>query len=252
MGGAEVIQVRLGSIPWNAGHGMPAPGEWMLTLAELKGWWERVPDATETSPHWSGSGQTASATRQPGRQLIGEGMLLATTEEGPGSLRAAFDAIARISSTTLVVAEDDLVRTAEARITQVESTRISPLSAVITINLTCDDPLRYSAESRRLANGTVLLPNRGDVTAFPRIALTGPHGAISIAHPGGTWTFPALASGSRLVDFREQRVWNGNQRVFGAAAGSGPVPRVLPGGASWTVSGLSTGRAVLTRAEAWS
>jgi len=27
---------------------------------------------------------------------------------------------------------------------------------------------------------------------------------------------------------------------------------VLPGGSSWTVAGLSTGSAILTRAEAWS
>jgi hypothetical protein len=244
------LQVSLGGIHMVAGYGYPAPGEWMLTLAELENWWERATDGTETTPHWSGAGQQASSTSTPGRQITTHGMLLATADHGPGSLAAALGQIRRLFRTQLVVAEDDLVRVVDVRVLKPQHTRLTPTSALLTLSLVADDPLCYSAESRTLANGANLLPNRGDVTAFGRLALTGPHGAISITHPGGVWTFPALASGSRLVDFRELAVWNGNVRVFGASAG--PAPRVLSSGSSWTVSGLGVGTAILSRCEAWS
>lgn len=244
------VRVYLGAIPWTAGYGQPLRGEWMLTLAQLAGWWERAQDGSDTSAHWAGVGQTASVPKLEARQIIGEGQVLATTMRGPGSLAAALYALARLSRTTLVVDEDDVTRITEVRVVQVQHTRLSPTLATVTISLVADDPLRYSAESRPLTNGTILLPNRGDATAFGRLTLTGPHGAISITHPGGTWTFPALASGSRLIDFRELQVWDGNARVFGE--GAGPAPRVLPGGSPWTVAGLGAGSAVLSRAEAWS
>lgn len=188
------------------------------------------------------------------RQVSIESLVVATEASGPGSVWAALTAFGRFSKTTFIVADDGeaLVRTADVRMVDMDESILTDRLALLTISLVADDPLRYSAESRPLTNGTILLPNRGDATAFGRLTLTAPHGAISIVHPGGTWTFPALASGSRLVDFRELRVWNAatGARVFGE--GAGPVPRVLPGGSSWTVSGLGAGTAVLSRAEAWS
>ncbi len=227
------------------------PWRFVLAPAGLTGWRTRAQDATDATGHWSGAGQVAGSTTTDARQVIIEGYVQGKYSV-PGSVEEGLDALARLSRSTLTVGEDAraLVRTADVRVTQMQESRLSAVLAKVTLNLTADDPLRYSAESRVLTNGTNLLPNRGDATAFGRLALTAPHGAISIVHPGGTWTFPALATGSRLIDFRELEVWNGNVRVFGAAAG--PSPRVLSGGSSWTVSGLSTSSAILSRAEAWS
>jgi len=243
------VQVSLGGVQLAADHSQPASGGWLLTLRSITGWRSPASDGTEASPHWSGRGNVASSDREEGRQVVIEGLLLADSAQ---MLNEGLDVLGRLKRAPLVVAEGSraLVRTADVRMTQMQETKLTPTIAQVTLNLAADDPIRYSAESRTLTNGANLLPNRGDATAFGRLTLTAPHGAISITHPGGVWTFPALATGSRLIDFRELEVWNGNARVFGAAAG--PAPRVLPGGSSWTVAGLSTGSAILTRAEAWS
>ena len=116
--------------------------------------------------------------------------------------------------------------------------------------MVADDPLLYSSEAHRMTNGSLALPNRGDAWAAGRLLLVGPHNAISIAHTGGVFSFPAVAGGqTRLIDFREQAVWAGNARVFGS--GSGAWPRVAPGGSTWVVAGVGAGVAVLTRTEAW-
>lgn len=242
----------LGSIEFHPGQGSPPEGEWLATVRELKGWRSRARDATSATPHWSGQGQVASSTASDARQISIESLLKATTPSGRGSLAAALAAVARVSQAPFTVSEDGetLALQVDVRVTGMEESILTDRLALVTLSLTADDPLRYSAESRAITNGTLLLPNRGDATAFPRLTLAGPHGAISIVHPGGTWTFPALASGSRLVDFRELQVWDGNTRAFGE--GSGPAPRVTPGGCSWTVSGLGAGSAVLSRGEAWS
>ena len=246
-------QVRLGDIEFLT---TVVPDErrlpWVCILRSLSGWDDRSQDATDPSPHPSGIGQVAGATATAARQISIEAEVRGMSGQGAASPRAGLDAIARIARAPFIVSEDAraIVRLADVRVTQAVSSRIWRCAYQLTLTLTADDPLRYSAESRALTNGTVLLPNRGDATAFGRLALTAPHGAISITHPGGVWTFPALTTGSRLVDFRELRVWNGNARVFGE--GAGPAPRVLPGGSSWTVSGLGAGAAVLSRAEAWS
>lgn len=245
--------IRLGSVTVHTDTDGTFDGAWRFLLGPngLTGWDAGTQDTTGASDHWSGVGQVASGAALGSRQIIIEGFVQGSLDH-PGSVQEGIDVLSRQRRTSLVVAENarGLARTADVRLTQIQSSRISAALSRVTLNLTADDPLRYSAESRLLVNGANLLPNRGDATAFGRLTLTGPHGAISIVHPGGTWTFPALASGSRLVDFREGRVWNGNVRVFGEC--SGPAPRVLPGGSSWTVAGLGAGSAVLSRAEAWS
>jgi len=230
------------------------PWRFLLAPAGLTGWRTRAQDATDVSPHWSGAGSVAGSTSIEGRQLIIEGYVQGKL---PGSVEEGLDAIARLSKTTLTVGEDvrALVRVSDVRVTQMQESRLSATLAKVTLNLTADDPLRYSAESRLLVNGTTWLPNRGDAWAAPRLALAGTHGALTISHHAGTWAFPALASGdSRLIDFREGRTWDDSgARVFGAGAGTGPVPKVGPGAPTWwTVSGLGAGTAILTRCEAWS
>ncbi len=246
-------QVTLGGIQIRASRAhVPAAGEWALYLVRLDGWRVRGNDNTDTSPAWSGQGQVAGQESREARAITIACDLVGTADDGPGSPLEGLDAVSRLGRTTLTVSEDGrgLVRTCGVRLVEVQESRIGTQFSQLTLSLVADDPLRYSSQTRALTNGTALLPNRGDTSAFPRLALTGPHGAISITHPGGTWTFPALASGSRLVDFRELQVWDGNSRVFGE--GAGPAPRVLPGGSSWTVAGLGAGSAVLSRAEAWS
>lgn len=246
------LQVILDGIAFEVYAGAPDPGKYRIELEDIDGWWERAVDSTDASPHWSGIGQTTSSRSTGPRPITLSLYIVGLVEHGPGSPRAGLERLSRISNCLLVVAEAGASATClDVRVLKVQRSQITPTEFLVTVSLTADDPLRYSAESRPLSNGAVLLPNRGDQTAFGRLALTGPHGAITIAHPGGTWTFPALGSGaSRLIDFRELRVWNGTARVFGE--GSGPAPRVLSGGSQWTVSGLGSGAAVLSRAEAWS
>ncbi len=249
----SVSSMNLGGLPFRLDDNPPAAGEWRLYLKDVDGWDTAVDDATDSTEHWSGQGQMPGAASRTARQLSVDAVVLGSESSGPGSTSAALDTLTRLGRASLTVGESDLaiVRVADVRVVRVQRTRLSAWCTLVTLSLTADDPLRYSAESRSLANGTVLLPNRGDVPAFGRLSLMGPHSALTIAHPGGTWTFPALGSGaSRLIDFRELRVWNGTARVFGE--GSGPAPRVLPGGSQWTVSGLGAGTAVLSRAEAWS
>lgn len=245
--------LQLGTIPVLTSGSAPFTSSWRFLLgpAGLTGWRNRAPDDTNDTEHWSGVGRVAGAKSTGGRPLILEGFIQGKATI-PGSTEEGLDALARLSSTTLTVAENAraMARVADVRVIQHQETRISDSLAKVTLTLTADDPLRYSAESRLLVNGWQLLPNRGDVAAFGRLLLTGPHDAITINHPSGAWTFPALASGSRLVDFRERQVWNGNVRVFGEGAGT--VPRVPAGGGSWTIAGLGAGTAILTRAEAWS
>lgn len=244
--------VSLGSIQVEIRPSATIVSGWRALLGPdgLDGWSERAADRSDATDHWSGAGSVVGAAATASRQIT---LKIYIQGVDADSADAGVAAVARLSRTQLVVCDPaSIVRVADVRVASMQRSRISATLALVTLSLTADDPLRYSAESRPLKNGATLLPNRGDATAFGRLTLTAPHGAISIVHPGGTWTFPALASGSRLVDFRELRVWNAatGARVFGE--GAGPVPRVLPGGSSWTVSGLGAGTAVLSRAEAWS
>ena len=251
---ADDLTVRLGTLSFATSHATPppSPGSWLLSLHAIGGWEDAADDETPTTPHASGDGLVAGARRLGRRSVILTGLLIGTAKAGPGSPAEAADALARQARATLYVAEDlGLAREADVRLAQKQITRIPGAAhlARFTLTLTADDPLRYGSSTRALTNGANALMNRGDMTAWPLIELTGPHNALTITHPGGTFTFPALASGSRTIDCRNGAVWNGSTRVTGA---SGGWPKVPAGGGSWTVSGLGAGTATLRRFEAWS
>ena len=246
------LTVRLGDAVFGTEHLGLRPGEWQLLLQSVSGWDESAADETNVSAHPSGDGVIASARRLGQRVVTLSGLIIGTTEAGEGSPSAVTDMLARQARATLYMGESSgYSREADVRLTQRQVTRIPGALHVanFTLTLTADDPLRYGSSTRALANGANALTNRGDMDAWPILELTGPHNALTITHPAGTFTFPALASGSRAIDCRNGEVWSGSTRVLGA---SGAWPKVPSGGGSWTVSGLGAGTATLRRFEAWS
>lgn len=247
------LRVSLGGVSFFTRHAAPTDGG-VVTLDRLSGWWEGAPDQTDAQDHWSGDGTVAGLVRTGARVVELRGLVKASSMAGA---LAAKERLTRLRRGLLVVDERGagMARQAEVRRVDMQFTDHSPRLSSYVLSFVADDPVRYGTSSLDkatggLGNGTVLVPNRGDAAISPVLELTGPHGAISIQHPGGTYGFAALSTGqSRVLDWRNGDVWNGQTRVFGSETGRRPV--VAPGGSSWTVSGLGTGGAVLRRFEGW-
>lgn len=226
---------------------------WFILVRDIVGWWNGAPVKSQPIDHWSGDGQVETDEAFGPRTVEIVGSVVAKS----GYLIAAQDAIRARKRGTLVVDERDLGVAKQADAVRAEPVRFTHLSenlATFSLFLRIVDPLRYGTSTLSLSNGSNAIPNDGDVDASPLLTLTAPQGALTITHPGGVYTFPALASGTRVLDFRNGDVWNGQTRVFPAE--TGPKPVVRDGGSSWTVSGLTTGpgagTATLSRFEAWS
>ena len=252
------LTVTLGGLVFSTGADRPQGSGFLLSLHRIVGWDESADDRTSTWGHWSGDGDSAGRLRWGVREVALEGMVLGTVGYGLGSPSEAHTAIMRKRSSTLRVSEvNGLTLEADVRIKSLQMTRRRgwPKWADFTLSLVADDPLRYGSGERSLSNGTVSLPNRGDQMAWPVLESSGPHGELSITHPGGTWTVPALDAGlRRTYDFRHGRTYNtSGQRIWGSHTGSGPRPRVeAQGWTDWTISGKGSGSLTLRRFEAWS
>ena len=237
---------------WCCEQPTPTPGSWVVGLDGMEGWDEPAVDASSTFDHPSGDGQIPGLPRLAARRISLSCALDASSVHGPGSLMDAMDAISAQRLVPFRVNEGlrGVSREADVRLVQAQMSRLAPTVGVLTVSLVADDPIRWTSEARTLGNGTTSILNRGSVVAWPLIDLVGPHSALTITHPGGTFTFAALSSGqSRTVDCRNGVVWSGGVRT---SAGAGPWPRVPAGGGSWTVAGLGAGTAMLRRFEAWS
>lgn len=221
-----------------------------LSFGSLDGWYDSAPDGARTSPHWSGFGSVLEGTGLRPRVLRVRGLIRAE------SAAAALDAVDRLGQRrhgTFRVEETarGLTREVTARTVDFTPQRLTPLVWAYSLELIADDPLRYGSGERTLGLGSQAIANRGPEDAYPTLTLVGPHSALVISHPEGAYHFDALASGqTRVLDFRNGDVWDGQVRVFGVE--SGPRPVVRAGGSTWFVSGLGSGSATLTRHEAWS
>ena len=247
----DQLRVFLGGIEFATGQDVPAPEGWMLTLHELRGWDETVPDATETYESVSGDGQHRGLTRAGVRQVTLTGLVLAREGYGPASPSGAATAIKRLGRTTLRVVEgEDLVREIDV-VPDLQLTRLSgaPQKARYTLTLTADDPLISNAGSITVGAGETWIPNRGDKQAYPIIEAGGPV-TIFIESPAGTCQLN-LGSGLHTVDTRDGIVWT-PAGIELAGAVIGPWPYVRPGGSLWNVSGIVSGAIRVKRWEAWS
>ena len=251
---AQDFDVRLGDIRIRSG-GRPPRSGWraFLRWAGLTGWLGSAQDATQTVTHPSGDGLVPGSPRLEARQITVSMAIIGANER---ACRDGLDVLARVRRTTLVVAERDrgLVREADVRVTTMQETRIGLDAWAVTLSLIADDPVRHSGEWVALGNGPITLANRGDLTAWPLVELVGPHGTITITHPGGVRTVWSMGVGvRRTLDCRTGALFDGDgNRVNILQAGEGAWPRVPAGGGQWTVAGLGAGSARMRRSEAWS
>ena len=230
-------------------HAQTPAGPSATFVSEIDGWYDTPRDLTDTIEHWTGDGVLALLPRLGARTVRIRGHVHART---PRAALEAQDALARVRGGVLVIEERTrgVAREADVRAVSLTFDRRTPEFLYYDLTVQADDPLRYGSAAVTLTNGAVTLTNRGDATAYPVLDLVGPHGGLSVTHPGGAWTLAALASGqSRTVDLRNGDVWAGNVRVHGLE--TGPAPIVPAGGASWTVAGLGAGSARARRTEAW-
>lgn len=247
------ITITLGGLTFH-GRRTPAPPRgWAHHVSSLDGWWDSAPDKTQTLDHWSGDGVVSLLPRSGARLIEVSGYIRAAQRPAPMMLHAMEDLRVKSRAGGVLVVDERLAgRRLEADVTRVDLkfSRFAAWSTAFSLILRADDPLLYSPGTMQLKNGSVTVPNLGDAVLSPVLDLVGPHGALTIVHPGGTYTFPALAAGqSRTLDWRNGDVWNGNARVFNVEGGRRPA--VLAGGSTWTVSGLGAGTATLRRYEAW-
>lgn len=246
------VGIQFGDIEGQTCYTAPPKEGAVWVVTDLQGWWEPAEVATKTIDAPSGDGVLAFDDRMGPRGIILSSFIQAA-EHGNNSFRVdqLIECLSRQRRAVLRVVEGiaGVSREADVRLLDVRTNRKSGLHAELTISLQADDPLRYGAGSQVLRNGRNVLLNPGDAQCWPVIDLVGPHSALSIAHPGGTFSFPALSSGQRrTVDGRNGDVWSGNSRVF---VGNRVWPRVDVGGAEWTVAGMGSGTATVRRFEAW-
>lgn len=244
-------RVTLGALAMSSDNaGAARDVEAVTVVSEIAGWYDSPADATEVRQHWTGQGNVLAGPALLAPRLVKmRGWV--SGDSAAGVLRAV-EALGRFRAGTLVVDERrrGLAREADMRRLNLAWDRKSPIFQTFELSMIADDPLRYGSGFVALSNGANAIPNRGAELSFPVLELTGPHNAITITHPGGAWTFPALSSGSRVIDMRTGDVWSGTARTFPAV--SGPWARVPAGGGTWTVAGLGSGSARVRRFEAWS
>lgn len=248
---AQLTSVSLGSITLRttARQMLEAGALGATGVRSIFGWKGPARDRTESLPHWSGDGVVSLLQKYGARSISLSGAIQGDTA---AAAVAAEDALDRFRAGVLRITEAGTIgaREADIRVLNLDLDRRSPEYIEWKLDVVADDPYRYSSSVMQLVNGTVSVPNRGNAVLSPVLELVGPHAALTIVHPGGTYTFPALAAGqTRLLDWRNGDVWNGNSRVFGAEGGRRPA--VLAGGSQWTVTGLGAGTATLRRYEAW-
>lgn len=247
------VTVTLGGLTFH-GRRTPAPPRgWAHHVSSLDGWWDSSPDKTQTLDHWSGDGVVSLLSRAGARLVEVSGYIRAAQRPAPMMLHAMEDLEVRSAEGGLLVVDEHLSgRRLEAEVSRVDLkfSRFAAWSTAFSLILRADDPLKFSQRTMLLANGTNAVGSAGNSAVNPVLDLVGPHGALTITHPGGVYTFAALAAGQRrTLDWRNGDVWNGNVRVFGVEGGRRPI--VVKGGSSWTVAGLGSGTATLRRFEAW-
>ena len=249
------LHVTLDGIHARADHNIPEGVDWIFVRRGFSGWWGKTSDP-EVTDHPSGHGTIPGPPRLGARTIALPGWVRSARDEDSAALMRALDRLGGLTNALLVVAETSrgLTREADVRTAKMSVVQVAPWLAQVALTLVADDPLRYGSGATALPNGATSLVNRGNETAWPLLDIVGPHSALSIAHPGGTWTLPALGSAVvRTVDLREGAVYDGaGAHVFGSGEGSGPLPRVPAGGASWMVSGIGSGSIRARRTEAWS
>lgn len=215
------------------------------------GWSGPPPDRTVTMEHPSGDGDIALLPGYGARSFELSGLISAVEHPAP-MLKTAIRRLEQVRRGTVVIDEGalGLRLQADVRVLGVPNKVLTAQLATFSLLLVADDPVRFGTSTMALKNGRVDVPNPGNATLSPVLDLVGPHGALTIVHPGGTYTFPALpANQRRTLDWRQGDVWNGNARVFGVEGGRRPA--VLAGGSTWTVSGLGSGTATMRRYEGW-
>lgn len=248
---ARLTTVLLGDLPLltTARQVFDASVGYAIGLRSITGWKGPARDNTDVIPHPSGDGVVSMLQRYGARSISLRGAIQART---PAGAVAGEDALTRFQSGVLRITEAGSagMREVDVRSVNVDLERRSPEYVEWTVDLTADDPYRYGSAVRPLTNGANSIPNRGNVGINPTLDLVGPHGALTITHPGGVYTLSALAAGQRrTLDWRNGDVWADNLRVFGTEGGRRPI--VLRGGSGWTVAGLGSGSATLRRYEAW-
>lgn len=224
--------------------------DWFVLVRDVVGWWNGAPVASQPIDHWAGDGQLEQEERLGARTVEVVGTIVAKS----GHLFAAQDALTRRRRGLFVVDELEMGRakmSSAVRAEPVRYTHISENVNLFSMFLRMADPLRYGTTTRVLGNGSQSIANAGDEDSHPTLTLTGPHDALVITHPDGAFHLDALGSGvTRVIDFRNGDVWNGQTRVHGTSSGEQAVVRA--GGSTWNVSGLGAGTATLSRFEAWS
>lgn len=244
-------EVRLGNIPIRTDMAPAHLSGWVFSLTGRIEGWDEIGTATATTPHSSGDGQIRGLRRTPPRTLVLPLDLESDRHHGPGSLGEAFSRLSRTHQTTLYISEAGLHR--EIDVVLEDGARITehnPNFAVVTLPLTADDPLRHRSGHVDLPAGTTLLPNGGDMQAWPIIEASGVV-TFTVTHPGGTLN-ATMPSGPHEIHTRTGRMYNRSTGVQVHGQMSGPMPYVLPGGSQWDVGGIVTGLIRVRRWEAWS
>lgn len=250
------LHVSVGDMDLSTRHGEADTAPWSLTMASWEGWEASAAPDESVTPHKSGDGQVIGVPRLSPRQVTLSGLIRATQPWGHGSLSEALSELSRIRWSTLRVSERGLQdREADVRVLRLQTTRVAERLARYTWSLVADDPLRHGSGEMLLGVGANVVPNRGNVQAWPRIHIkstsAGNPTVIQVDAPGGTFRV-SVPDGEYLVDTRDGVVWDViGQRVHGVA--SGPWPYVLPGGSTWTINALTGMSQVrISRFEAWS
>ena len=250
--GEPRLHVTLGDIPMTPDadyRGVPQAGV-MWRVVSIDGWREPAESDTSTVRGPGGEGVLALSPRVGPRSIIIDSNVISAPSE-PWRVQQMIERLSRQREVALHVneAQAGFHRELDVRLLSVRTSWRTPFWATVTLSLQADDPLRYGSAAQDLKNGRNVLLNPGDAMAYPIIDLRGPHSVVTVPHDGGTYSFPALASGQRrTIDCRHGDVWAGDARVF---VGSGPWPRVGVGGAEWTITGLGSGTASVRRFQAW-
>lgn len=224
-----------------------------LLIRDFSGWSDGWTDSSSTAETPGGRGVMVTERKVSPRAVSltayasWEAPLLQDSE----SLFSLIETLEDADGDLLLVREPGIVaREASVRVISRSITPVSRFSAVLSLTMQADDPLRYSADEVALPAGrTVTLRNRGTHDSGPFVTVTGPtKAAPKVRFAGSTVTAPrALTKGQVwTVDYAE-----GEMRVNGSLVF--PMfkswPTIARGGSASCM--VSEGVASVKRVSAW-
>lgn len=198
-------------------HGSDRFGEWVVE--NIEGWHSPPTPKGETIDTAFGHGERPVVDYYAPRTPTISGILFHSKREYAVSAFESLSASASITEKLLSVTDAGMTRSAQARLSGLDYSQVSPGAWRFQLRLKCVDPFKYgearSFDVALAATGTVF--HRGTVEAWPNMIVTGDMPSYTIRFRGVDVAVPGgiLPGQTHRIEYRTRRLYENNSFVMG-------------------------------------